>query len=333
MEPVTGDDNYAARYVAAVTRSLPPAERGDHARELRASIQDQIEGRIELGETSESAEVAVLNALGDPLVLSARYADRPLHLIGPQWYPSWRRVLRVVLWSALPPVAFAVVLAMVLEDRPLWGIIGPTLGITLSVGAWIFTVMTIIYAAMDRAGGRAEPWTVEQLPVVDPNEVMSSRTESVVLILGALSALVGLVVVTVPWNVDGVGRMSVLNPALWPWSLIAGVVLILAAGVVALRARMTGEWGLGIATASAAIAFAWAVPVVGLAVTGNLFDPAFVEFLDIDHDARLVIVACVVAGTLALAGWSVFADFRRALRHRALMRQAADAEPRASLRA
>ncbi|MCR2764585.1 permease prefix domain 1-containing protein [Microbacterium sp. zg.B48] len=314
MEPITRQD-YIGRYVEAATRSLPPRERADHAAELRGSIQDQIDGRVGSGDTPAAAELAVLSGMGDPAVLAAGYADRPLHLIGPRWYPTWRRVLRIVLWWTLPFVAFGVALAMILEDRPLWGIVGPTIGVTIAAGAVIFTGMTIVYAALDRAGEPVGAWTVDHLPSRDPNEGMpAGRVEKIVLGVSVLFAIAGLVFVTASWAVPEAGPMSVLNPALWPWSLIVGVVLILAGAFVVIRARATGRWGMGSAIATALIALGWAVPIVWLAVTGLLFDPAFVEYLDIDRDARVVIVVCILAATVAIAAWSTFDAFRRVLR-------------------
>lgn len=300
------------RYIDAVTRALPAAQRADVATELRGSVADQIDGSVASGRDPASAEIAVLNGLGDPTVLAAGYADRPQHLVGPRWYPSWLRVLKVVLWSSLPFVALGVIIAMALEERPLWGIVGPTIGITLSVGAWIFTIMTIVYAAIDRSGDAAEPWTVEYLPLREPAGTRPlGRGEKVVAVLALLFAVAGLVFVTVPWPVDGAGRLAVVDPVLWPWSLVFGIVLIVAGVLVDLRARTARRWGNGSAIATTVLALAWTAPIVILAVTGRLFDPAFVAFLGIDRDAQIVITTCVVAAALAIAGWSAFDAFRR----------------------
>ncbi|MCR2815141.1 hypothetical protein [Microbacterium jiangjiandongii] len=323
MRSIRGDD-YPRRDVAGPTAAVRPAERVDYAAELRASIRDQIDGRVAQGEEPAAAEVAVLNGLGDPAVLAAGYADRPLYLIGPRWYPTWRRILRIVLWSALPPVAFGVVVALVLADRSPWGIIGPTIGITLSVGAVIFTGMTIVYTALERTGEPVGAWTVDQLPSGEMDAgTRLGPVEMTLHLVAVVFAIVGLVAVTVPWSIDDAGHLSVLDAALWPGSLIVGILLVLVGAVVTLRARATDLWGGGSATAVAVLALAWAAPVVGLAVTGRLFDPAFVAYLDIDGDAQRVITLLVVVGTLAITGWSAFAAFRRALRTTGV-----DADPR-----
>ena len=68
-------------------RTVPEKQRADLSAELRASIDDQIDARVDDGEAPEAAERAVLTDLGDPDKLAAGYTDRPLHLIGPRLLP------------------------------------------------------------------------------------------------------------------------------------------------------------------------------------------------------------------------------------------------------
>jgi len=54
------------RYVGATLRSIPEKQRADIEAELRASIGDEIDARVESGEDEESAEQEVLTALEMP---------------------------------------------------------------------------------------------------------------------------------------------------------------------------------------------------------------------------------------------------------------------------
>src|SRR5690606_4735895 len=85
------------RYVAATLRSIPANSREDIERELRASIGDAIDAKVEAGSEPEAAEAAVLTDLGDPDRLAAGLTDRPLSLIGPELFLTWWRLLRVLL--------------------------------------------------------------------------------------------------------------------------------------------------------------------------------------------------------------------------------------------
>ena len=86
------------RYISATIRSLTPEVQDDVRAELQASIADAIDAKLEQGETPSAAERAVLSELGDPGILAAGYADRPLHLIGPKYYLVWGRLLKLLLW-------------------------------------------------------------------------------------------------------------------------------------------------------------------------------------------------------------------------------------------
>lgn len=93
------------RYISATIRSLPAESQEDVRAELAASIADAVEARTEQGEDPGAAEREVLTGLGDPAVLAAGYADRPLHLLGPRYYLTWRRLLILLLWI-VPACAF-----------------------------------------------------------------------------------------------------------------------------------------------------------------------------------------------------------------------------------
>lgn len=88
------------RYIAATVHSLPPSSQDDVRAELSASSRTPSRPRSENGGAAEAAERSALNELGDPALLAAGFADRPLHLIGPRYYPTWWRLL--VLLAIVP---------------------------------------------------------------------------------------------------------------------------------------------------------------------------------------------------------------------------------------
>src|SRR5690625_3189316 len=98
----------ADRYISATINELP-ADLHDEVRpELQASIAEAEEARMAQGEDRETAERAVLTELGDPAVLAAGYADRPLQLIGPGYYLPWLRLLKLLL-MIITPILFVLV--------------------------------------------------------------------------------------------------------------------------------------------------------------------------------------------------------------------------------
>jgi hypothetical protein len=104
----TTTSNLTDRYVDATLRRLPSDKRPDIEKELRASIADAVDARVEAGTALAEAEVAVLTELGDPARLAAGYAERPLHLIGPELFLDYTRLLRTLLVTIVPIVAAVV---------------------------------------------------------------------------------------------------------------------------------------------------------------------------------------------------------------------------------
>src|SRR5699024_8856682 len=140
------------RYITSTIRSLPQHIQDDVRAELTTSITDAIDARTEQGEDPETAERAVLTELGDPAVLAAEYVDRPLHLIGPRYFLTWWRLLKLLL-TIVPAVGFAgVALAPLIPQEPGGAVMGEAsaAGITAVVHVcfWVPRVFAILSAAV-----------------------------------------------------------------------------------------------------------------------------------------------------------------------------------------
>ena len=100
------------RYLAAVGRALPESQRADIVAELRDELLSAVEAReAELGRPLTAGEQeALLLDRGNPLIVAGRFRQVQ-HLIGPEMFPMWWAVLKVVLGV----VAAVYVVAMALE--------------------------------------------------------------------------------------------------------------------------------------------------------------------------------------------------------------------------
>lgn len=152
------------RYIAATVKSLSPAAQVDVRAELEASIADAIEGRVEQGEKREDAERTVLTELGDPTVLAAGYADRPLHLIGPRYYVTWWRLVKLLLMIVPVCVVGGVALGQTLSGAPIGTIIGQSIAAGLSSIVHVCFWVTLVFAVLERTGAdMGLQWDVDQL--------------------------------------------------------------------------------------------------------------------------------------------------------------------------
>jgi hypothetical protein len=268
------------RYVSATIRSLRPEAQDDVRAELEASIADAIEARVDQGETADAAERAVLTELGDPGVLAAGYADRPLYLIGPRFYLTWWRLLKLLLIIVPVCVLGGVALGQTISGAPVGEIISTSLlatgGAILHICFWT----TLVFVILERSNSSTaiEQWDLDQLP--EPTQNAAGRSEliaSLVFLGIALGALLwdrfrGFVVV------EGEG-LPILDPQLWPWGMGLLFLLIAAEAVFAVVLYRKGRWSTGQAVANTILALAFLAWVLVLLLSGELVNPDFLAYV------------------------------------------------------
>lgn len=161
------NDDLVERYVAAVARQLPPAQADDIAAELREAVTARLETMAaERGEAMSRASVVdVIKGFGSPMLVAARYAGRQ-YLIGPQLYPYFWPVARLVVGIVAVVAIVGSVIGGVLGERPvqdvLQGLSAAWHGALVAFGA-----VTAVFVLLEqtRAGARIEEhWRPEHLP-------------------------------------------------------------------------------------------------------------------------------------------------------------------------
>lgn len=310
---------YTERYIAAVTRAVPPASRGDVADELAASIADAVAARIDNGQPAASAERDVLTEMGDPGKLAADYADRPLTLIGPRYFLDWWRLLKLLLWIVLPIIVVVSVAVQYFAGEGVGAIIGRTIGLTISVATQIGFWVTFGFAALEWAQPKGKSpmptWTIDQLPELRrPGVGFSDMIASLVFL--------GLAVVALFWDrflgfVPGQGEVvPILDPALWPWGIVAVLVAAVAEGALAVAVYRRGRWTVAFAVVNSILAVVFTIAVVWLLVNGMLVNPEFVEVV---ADTPVIAPAAVTAMSVAfalVAAWDIADGWYKVFRDR-----------------
>ncbi|MCW3493547.1 permease prefix domain 1-containing protein [Microbacterium sp. SSM24] len=296
------------RYVDAAMRSVPEAQRADLAAELRASIADQIEARVESGESHEAAERAVLTDLGDPDKLAAGYTDRPLWLVGPRYFLQWWRLLKLLLWIVIPCAVFGVSLALVLDGATFGEIMGAIWPLALTVGVHVAFWTTLAFVIVERTEGREkslpfEEWTVDQLPEPRPRGAgLSDLVASLVFLVVAAGAILwDLFIGFVPTEPG----LSFLAPGLWPgWILGLFALMALEAGL-AVTVYAVGRWTAWLAVVNGILNAAIAIPAIWLLMQGELINPAYFPAIIGEDGAEVGGIVTVVVG-FVIAGIAVW---------------------------
>jgi len=307
------------RYVDTAMRTVPEAQRADLAAELRASIEDQIEARVEQGEPHDSAERAVLTELGDPDKLAAGYTDRPLWLVGPRYFLDWWRLLKLLLYIVPACAAFGVALAMVLDGATFGEIVGALVPLLLSVVVHLAFWTTLVFVILERTGHdtmTSGPWTPDQLP--EPRQ-KGVGLGDMITSLAFLAIMVGVVL----WDlfvgfVPTEPGLSFLDPGLWPWWILALFAVMALEAVVAVVVYAIGRWTIPLAVANGILNLVIAVPALWLLFEGRLINPAYFPTIIPDDGAEVgqivsIIVGFVIAG---IAIWDTVDAALKAVRAR-----------------
>ncbi|WP_326564277.1 permease prefix domain 1-containing protein [Micromonospora peucetia] len=298
------------RYLAATLRSVPVARREGIATELRASIEDMVEGRTAGGQDATAAEREVLTELGDPGQLAARYADRRLQLIGPTYYLAWERLLKLLLSFVPATVGVLVGLVEAADGGTVGEGIGEGIATAIQVAIQIAFWVTLVFAILERTNTPLglPRWSVDQLPE-GPVHRQITLTD-----VAASIVFLALFIAYLPMQhfrsfvpTDGDGNLPILDPALWSfWLPFLIAVLVATIGLEIAKYR-TGRWTWPLVALNAALDLAFAVPVVWLISTDRLLNPDFVarfEWLGEGENLN-TIATVVVVGTVLVTLWDI----------------------------
>jgi hypothetical protein len=323
------------RYISATICSLKPELQDDVRAELEASIADAVEARMEQGEAADQAERAVLTELGDPGLLAAGYADRPLHLIGPKYYLAWWRLLKLLLWIVPICVAAAVLLGLLISGAEIGESLVQTLAIGLQVTVHLVFWTTLVFVVLERTGAdTGMKWDVDQLPEVQ--EDGAGRSELI-----ASLVFLGIAAVAVVWDATrgffptGGEPIAILNPGLWPWWIGALFALMVLEAVFAFSLYAQRRWSIVLAALNTVLALAFAAWVLVLLLGGELVNPEFLSFIAqaggeefAAGDAQAAgnggvfrILAVLLGVGIAIGvGWDIADGWRKAARERRVVR-------------
>lgn len=309
------------RYVHAVTSQLPEEQREEIALELRATIADSIEGRAGDG---EEAERAVLQDLGHPTLLADGYRGRGRALIGPAVYPAWLAMVTLLLKIVPAFVGVIAVLVALAEQESAAKVVAAGLGGAIQAALQVVLWVTLAFAIVERTDADPDSlplvphrdWTPDHLPEVSDDTTRVGWGEGATMILSCTLGIVFLTVANRLVHVDGQPLPILSDTAMtWRWVPVAGLALGIVTAAFVLVAR---RWTLRTAGLNLVSNVLFAVPVVWLLATRDLFHPEMVDvvligpgrdWVDLNHTVLIVIV-------LAFVLWDTVDVYRRALRSR-----------------
>ncbi|WP_400994193.1 hypothetical protein [Agromyces sp. GXQ0307] len=308
------------RYVWAAARTLPENQREEFGRELRERIGDEVDARRGSGAASDDAEFAVLTELGDPAALAATYLDRPLHLIGPRYYLTWKRLVTMLLAIVLPIAVGGVLLAQALAGAPVGEVFGSAFSIAFSLAVQLAFWPTLVFAIIERnpGSGPVDRWTPEHLPTI-PDDGRAGRLGDLIASL----VFLGLFAAVIIWQGYGAPVMNplgesipFLDPDLWsfwiPWFLVLiGLEMVFASAIYA------WGWNWWLAALNLLLNVAFAVPALWLFTTGQLVNPEFLDAVGWPWgEAGGIVTTIIVFAVIAVSVWDVVDGVIKTVRRR-----------------
>ena len=154
------------RYLAAVARELPEAERADITAELRDLLMNRVEEKeAELGHPLDPAELeAVLQAYGHPLTVAGRYR-KTQHLVGPEVFPFWWKGLKVTL-AWVTGVYLVLAVLSIVAGRETDAVLDRAVPSLTFALVFTFGAVTLAAAAIERWGRTRFllRWKAKELP-------------------------------------------------------------------------------------------------------------------------------------------------------------------------
>lgn len=264
------------RYVAVAVKGVPAEQREDVAAELRASLDDAIDGLVEQGSNRDDAEEQACKDLGDPAVLAAQYGGRQRFLIGPAYFSEYLLLLKLLL-SIVPPIIFCVaIVAAVIAGESAGQVIFGAIGICFQVAVQIAFWVTLSFALMERAGAKPTElsWTPENLPEI-PNRRIGLG-ETVFSVSAIALAMWAMWYSQDHWLVNGVdgGQVPLINPATWDFWIPALYVVLFASLLVEIAKYRVGYWTVGLAAVNTAVNAAISMIFIAVWIGGAVLNPA-----------------------------------------------------------
>lgn len=279
---MTTTETLTDRYIHAVLRRLPERQRPDIERELRASIADDIDGRVAAGADPAAAEREVLTQLGDPARLAAGYTEAPLHLIGPALFLDYVRLLKLILALAVPISAAVVAVTETLKTGATpASVIGATISVAITTTVHVVFWTTLVFAIIERTPALRwtplRPWTPDHLP-----ESQSRRQRFADLVAETvLVSLFGAFILLTPvfrFQTDANDDpINPLSPWLWDTGVVYVVVALMAAGLAADYVKYYVPWNGRLAALFGLVNLAPAGLLIWIGAQERLLNPAFAE--------------------------------------------------------
>jgi hypothetical protein len=231
----------------------------------------------------------VLQQLGDPAKLSAKYRDEQDCLIGPEFYSIYLLLLKIVLAAVVFGTALGTTLElMVSPPENVFAGIGQLLAAMFNGAAQGFAWVTVVFIINERVARRRlsvpekKPWSISELPELPQKEALIKPADPIVDIVFSSIFLVIYILANRLFGVYtfGEGQALTIIPIFSQTGIAAFVPLFILHYCVSVMKEalklIIGKWNLTLGIATAAINLALLVISAFILSNPGLWNPDFV---------------------------------------------------------
>lgn len=286
------------RYIAAAVASAPHNKRVEVERDLRDTIANSIAQRVGQGVDTYTAERDVLTELGDPMRVGAARSGRTLALIGPAFFPTYIRLLRLLLVIVVPIIGILAGIASALGGDPPVAVLASALGVGFNIGVQIAFWVTIVFAILDRRGS-TPTWNIGDLPAAPNRRIGLGETLATTVGLSLLIwILLWLPGYQGTFDTD-LPAIPILEPTLSSFWIPYLVIVLLASIALEIVKYRAGMWTVPLAAVNTVLNAAFAIPAIWLLASDHFFNPAFIDAVAIPGEGGLGFLSTFVAWLIA----------------------------------
>ncbi len=168
---------YIDLYLQEIERRLPLRNREDILKEIRSTLMDMIDDQNPAPDQAPDEEMvkSVLKEFGSPRKVAQRY-NKHNYLIGPNLFPTYLQVLKVVLIIASGFSVLGLVIAIVSQtsvDSSMFEAIGESIAGLFSSLFTAFGIVTLSFAGIERTS--PEQWKVKIESEWQPEDLLKEK--------------------------------------------------------------------------------------------------------------------------------------------------------------
>jgi len=172
----------------------------DIEQELRSLIMDALDARCPGGNYTLSDVTAVLQSLGPPREMAARYAPSPRYLIGPQLFDTYILVSSILLTVVTIGITISLGFELALSTVSLPAAVATLLSRVLAGAVGVFGYITIVFAVVERVLPDEDKKSLTSTDTWNPASLPRISRADEVKIPGIAAGICGTIIAIVIFN-------------------------------------------------------------------------------------------------------------------------------------